>query len=387
MTPRALDQLFLGGVLLAVFLYPAGYTAWAMPVLLAAMILDIASGRRPWIPTAFDRPLVALMVALLASGLASEWRLWSAGLVVLFGLTVWISVYSVARVAAARQEVIRYLVAAWAAGGLLAAVWGILRSAPYWPIGASTPLLLPTALGTTLAATAVLVLGIWTVAEGVPVRILAAAGLVVVLTALELTWSRGAWIAALAALAALAVMVILAPRRRAGLLVLFLVTLILATAAIGPGRVSLVRRIEAVPSATFNLDRLALWEGALRIARAHPVLGTGYGTFHRAWPRHMPEDIVGDPTTAHNLYLNFAAETGLVGLAAFLAFIVAALGGLWRRIACTRGDPRTDGLWAACLAAVVAILVHQLFDVTVASVHMGFGFAALLALGQARGRR
>lgn len=384
MTPRALDLLFLGGVLLAVFLYPAGYTAWAMPVLLAAMILDIASGRRPWIPTAFDRPLVALMVALLASGLASEWRLESAGLAVLFGLTMWISVYSVARVAAARQEVIRYLVAAWAAGGLLAAVWGILRSAPYWPIGASTPLLLPTALGTTLAATAVLVLGIWTVADGVPVRILAAGGLVVVLTALELTWSRGAWIAALAGLA---VMVILAPRRRAGLLVLCLVTLLLATAAIGPGRVSLARRIEAIPSAAFNLDRLTLWEGALRIARAHPVLGTGYGTFSRAWRRHMPEDIVQEATTAHNLFLTYAAETGLVGLAAFLAFVAAALGGLWQRITSTRGDPRTDGLWAACLAATVAVLVHQLFDVTVASVHMGFGFAALLALGQARGRR
>lgn len=384
MTPRALDRLFLGGVLLAVFLYPAGYTLWAMPVLLAAIILDIASGRRPWIPTAFDRPLAALLAACLASGLASEWRLWSAGLAVLFGLTMWVSVYSIARVVQARQEVVRYLVAAWAAGGLLAAVWGILRSAPYWPVGASTPPLFQTALGTTLTATAVLLLGIWTVADGVPVRILAAAGLVVVLAALELTWSRGAWIAALAGLA---VMVVLAPRRRAGLLVLCLVVLLLATAAIGPGRVSLARRIEAIPSATFNLDRLALWEGALRIARAHPVLGTGYGTFSRAWPRHMPEDIVQDPTTAHNLYLTFAAETGLVGLVAFLAFIVAALCGLWRRIACTRGDPRTDGLWVACLAATVAVLVHQLFDVTVASVHMGFGFAALLALGQARGRR
>lgn len=384
MTPRTLDLLFLGGVLLAVFLYPAGYTAWAMPVLLAAVILDIASGRRPWIPTAFDRPLVALLVAFLASGLASEWRMESAGLAVLFGLTMWISVYSVARVAAARQEVIRYLVAAWVAGGMLAAVWGILRSATYWPIGASTPLLLPTALGTTLAATAVLILGVWTVANTVPVRILAAAGLVVVLTALELTWSRGAWIAALAGLA---VIVVLAPRRRAGLLVLCLITFTLATTAIGPGRISLVRRIEAIPSAAFNLDRLTLWQGALRIARAHPVLGTGYGTFSRAWRWHMPEDIIAEATTAHNLFLTYAAETGLVGLAAFLAFVAAAMGGLWQRITSARGDPRTDGLSAACLAATVAVLVHQLFDVTVASVHMGFGFAALLALGQVRGRQ
>lgn len=384
MKPGTLDALFLGGVLLVVLAYPAGYASWVMPLLLVPAVLDLAAGRRPWVPTAFDRPLIALLAALLASGLASEWRGESVALAVLFGMTMWISVYPVARVVWARPEAIRPLAAAWAAGGVLAAAWGILRWTPSSPQGASTPALLQTALGTSLATAAILLLGIWTVADRQPVRVLAATGLLVVVTALELTWSRGAWIAALVGGA---VMVALAPRRRASLVVLVLVTLLLATAVIGPGRASLVRRLETIPSVASNLDRVSLWKGALRTVRAHPILGTGYGTFPRAWPRYRPDDRVLEVPTAHNLYLNFAAETGLVGLAAFLAFVAAALGGLWRRVAGSRGDTRTDGIWAACFAAAVTMLVHQLFDGTVASVHTGFGFLALLALGQARGPR
>lgn len=383
MKPKTRDALFLGGVLLVVLAYPAGYASWVMPLLLVPAVLDLAAGQRPWVPTAFDRPLIALLAALLASGLASEWRGESVALAVLFGMTMWISVYPVARMVRARPDAVRPLTATWAAGGVFAAAWGILRWTPSLPEGASTPALLQTALGTTLATAAILLMGIWTVADRPRVRVLAAAGLLVVVTALELTWSRGAWIGALAGGA---VMVALAPRRRASLAVLVLVTLLLATAAIGPGRASLGRRLETIPSVGSNLDRVSLWTGALRAFRAHPILGTGYGTFPRVWPRYRADDRV-DVPTAHNLYLNFAAETGLVGLAAFLAFVAAALGGLWRRVTATRGDARTDGLWAACFAAVVAMLVHQLVDGTVASVHTGFGFLALLALGQTRGPR
>jgi O-antigen ligase len=383
-TPKTRDALFLGGVLLVVLAYPAGYASWVMPLLLIPAVLDLAAGGRPWVPTAFDRPLIALLAALLASGLASEWREESVTLAILFGLTLWISVYPIARVVQARPEAIRLIAATWVAGGVLAAAWGILRWTPLRPDGASTPALLQTALGTTIAATAVLLMGIWTIADGRLAQSLTAVGLLVVVTALELTWSRGAWIAALVGGT---VMIALAPRRQASLIVLVLVTLLLATAAIGPGRASLSQRVETIPSVTSNLDRVSIWTGAVRAFNAHPVLGTGYGTFHRAWPRYRPEHDPRDVPTAHNLYLNFAVETGLVGLAAFLAFVAAALGGLWRRVTASRGDTRTDGLWAACLAAVVAMLVHQLFDGTVASVHMGFGFLALLALGQARGSR
>jgi O-antigen ligase len=382
MSPQARDALFLGIVLLAVLAYPAGYAAAVMPALLLPVGLDIAAGQRPWVRTAFDRPLLALLAAIFASALASEWREESLVLSALFGLTTWLSVYATARAVQARPDAMRLLVAAWIVGGVVAASWGILRWSPSLPEGATTPALLQTALGTSLAASAIVTMGLWTTVDRRLMRTLLAVGLLVVVTALQLTWSRGAWIAAVVGTA---VMIVLVPRRRASLVALVLATVALSTTAIGPGRALLIRRMETVPSLAANLDRISIWTGAVRAFAAHPILGTGYGTFSRAWPRYRPAHDTRDVPTAHNLYLNFAVETGLVGLAGFLAFLGVALGGLWRRVVSARGDPHTEGLWSACFAAAVAMLVHQLFDGTVASVHMGFGFLALLALGQAKG--
>jgi len=117
--------------------------------------------------------------------------------------------------------------------------------------------------------------------------------------------------------------------------------------------------------------------------RDHPLLGTGYGTFGLAGPQYQPDPaLVGKPT-AHHVFLNFAAETGLLGLAAILMLRGTGMAGLWERVRSSRGDPRADGLWAALFAAVVAILTQQLFDATVMSLHIGYGLLASLALGGA----
>lgn len=68
-------------------------------------------------------------------------------------------------------------------------------------------------------------------------------------------------------------------------------------------------------------SRLALWGAAVGMFVGHPVLGVGFGNY-----RSLYNDYLGsngpDQLDAHNLYLQFLADTGVVG---FLVFCVLAV--------------------------------------------------------------
>ena len=70
--------------------------------------------------------------------------------------------------------------------------------------------------------------------------------------------------------------------------------------------------------------RGAIWRVAWEDVRDHPLIGSGDGTFAKLWAddpgRPFPADA------AHSLYLETAAELGLVGLALLLAALVVPFG-------------------------------------------------------------
>ncbi len=377
---QAVERLYLPVVLGTFLAFSSGYAGYTMPVLLLIIVAELVTRKMKWAPTSIDRTLLALLAVSLASAVASHWRAQSIPIVALFGLMVLVSVYPAARVMRARPDAIRLIIAVWIVGALFAAVWGILRAPAEWPGGASTPALGRVALGTTMVMAIVLALGAWTVWDTIWVRIAMAASLLVFMTALALTTSRSAWIAAAVGVA---VMIALAPRRRAWLVGLCLAPLIFAVLVTGVQRQFLVHRLESVLSVEANEDRVAIWRAVPKMVRDHPLLGTGYGTFVNAWPLYESDPALAGKPTAHNVFLNFAAETGLLGLAAFLTFLGAGFAGLWRRIRSSRGDPQVDGLWVALFAAIVAIIVQQLFDGTIMSWHVGYGLLASFSMAGA----
>ena len=70
--------------------------------------------------------------------------------------------------------------------------------------------------------------------------------------------------------------------------------------------------------------RFDYWEAALRIATAHPVFGTGPGTFGTSYAQiKRPES---EPSRlSHNDYLQQAADSGWFGCLVFSVFIVGCL--------------------------------------------------------------
>lgn len=106
-------------------------------------------------------------------------------------------------------------------------------------------------------------------------------------------------------------------------------------------------------------ERLQLWEAAGEMVLDAPLLGQGPGSFgveHERWLEQLPVSATSDLDVAHQTYLEIAAEVGLVGLAAFVAMLVAGMRGAWRA---WRRD--RSGLASAVFSALVATTTAAFF--------------------------
>jgi O-antigen ligase len=162
--------------------------------------------------------------------------------------------------------------------------------------------------------------------------LLASATAALTLTALILSFSRGAWLGAGAA--SLAMLVFL-PRRRwvgialgvGGIAVIFtlysfgLLPSFIASRFADVGdfvQVYDVRGVHVNDSNFSIVERLAHWQAALNMADASPLFGVGFGNYEAAYPDYRLAKWQYALGHAHMIYLNVLAETGVVGLAAYL---------------------------------------------------------------------
>jgi O-antigen ligase len=102
--------------------------------------------------------------------------------------------------------------------------------------------------------------------------------------------------------------------------------------------------------------RLAIWRVGLKLIRDHPLHGVGAGCFITAYTAAVdpsyPEDL--RTRSAHNSFVEVAAELGLPGAVLFLGVLAGPLVA-WRRSS-RQGERRGDGLGAAAAScALVAV--------------------------------
>jgi O-antigen ligase/polysaccharide polymerase Wzy-like membrane protein len=136
-----------------------------------------------------------------------------------------------------------------------------------------------------------------------------------------------------------------------------------------PGE-SLQRRLFSLSSS----GRLEQWRVAWRDYAAHPVLGSGAGSFEQRWFKYRP--FPGKVRDAHSLYVEVLGELGPVGL----ALLIAALG--LPLLAAIRA--RAQPILAAAAGAYVAYLAHTGVDwdwemVVVTLTALGIGGSMLVA--------
>lgn len=132
---------------------------------------------------------------------------------------------------------------------------------------------------------------------------------------MALTRSRGAWLGFLAMFATVALV-----RRAGAKTALVGVMILLLPLALSP---SLKDRMLSAFEPERNKDRIYIWTSTLKIIKDYPVLGTGTGVFPNIYERYaLPDAWERRVAYAHNLFLQLASESGLIGLAVFLALML-----------------------------------------------------------------
>ncbi len=113
---------------------------------------------------------------------------------------------------------------------------------------------------------------------------------------------------------------------------------------------------------TGDAKRLDLWNSAVEMIRDYPALGVGTGMFGRGLRMYRDPAVVDDRlSTAHNIYLNTAAEIGVVGVVAcaVLALMLLRLW-LWQ----WRNAPTSEARrrLVAVYAALAGVAAQSFFD-------------------------
>ena len=191
------------------------------------------------------------------------------------------------------------------------------------------------------------------------------------------SWSRGAWIGASAAGAAMLIAMSGRPGRALAAVVAGAV-LVVALWQFGLMPAAIVSRLTEfttqfdfsnidvrgtyLTAGNFSLiERLAHWQAALGMILDHPWLGVGFGNYGAAYEQYRTLRWANPLGHAHNYYLNIFAETGILGLLAYLgvwvSIVVQALRATGRRHA-----PALRWMAIGLLGAVAHLSVHHLFD-------------------------
>ena len=198
-------------------------------------------------------------------------------------------------------------------------------------------------------------------------RLLALGWMVLLVPALTLTLSRGAYFA----IAVLALVAIATSRARVPLAVA-LVVVVIALLQVPLIQRRLAGQFNLGDSATTIRGRLSIFSDTISMLREHPIFGTGLGGYHYLFRGTIPEIY------PHDMWLTFWVEIGLLGMVAFAVIFFGLLYRGWRTYAHASGFYRAL-LWGVA-GSMVLWGVHGLVDSPYWKNDMSIEFWILAAL-------
>jgi O-antigen ligase len=199
---------------------------------------------------------------------------------------------------------------------------------------------------------------------GMRARAVLGAAAAIMVSTIFLASSRGGVIAFFAQAAFLALVFARGRQHRRKIAVSMCLAFVFMAALFALGRGATLERLASLRSPLSRdvaVLRVAVIKDSPAMLLDRPVLGWGLGTFQHVYPQYRSFYTNRVIEHAHNDYLEFLLETGVLGFAGMLWFVVALLRSGWRQLPQWKTD-LTGTVKIGAMAGCVAILVHSLVD-------------------------
>lgn len=311
----------------------------------------------------FDLLPTLIILCFFLSSIFSSYRNFSLGnfIVLLF---LYITYLFLRKEDLNRDDTVRML-DYFAFGATMLAFGGIIGYL-YNGIHADTPFLGKNGIGTILA-TAIPIIQLGIISE---CEVYYYLFFVLIVSGLILSMSQGAWVGL--CIGELFLLAFGNKKIRKSIIILVLSTLVFLAILVIHSVISGTNLLSFFytrldPYNIFKIERIYIWKASIKMFLDHPIVGIGVGTFPLVYPSYkLPQAYETSMSFAHNLPLNVLVETGIFGFLSFFTFIVSLyIRGLdlYRKT--------QDDLVLILLSSLTVYLVHQLFDGTMWSLHIG----------------
>ena len=199
-----------------------------------------------------------------------------------------------------------------------------------------------------------------------PLRLLAGYSFILFLPVMFLTQSRSGWIGTMVGLFITLCLMGFRKGKKTFILIFFLVPLLFAMMAAGfwYGSQTVRTRVRGAmldsPDAAVQV-RFVMWKDTLPMIREKPLTGHGPAAYQWVYPRFRSHTMQLLFNYAHNEYLHFTADYGLIGFSLFALVVVAVVARFLWFFFKTDYD-RDAYLVAGFLGALGASCAHAFFD-------------------------
>lgn len=175
------------------------------------------------------------------------------------------------------------------------------------------------------------------------------------------------------------IMMVMQRRLHKGAIILFASLMLVDFFIVGQwfGFDEMVERVQNTSAATETRDEVV--RDSLLMVRDYAVSGTGLGTFYSSYPQYQGDDVIGFFDHAHNDYLEFATNLGLIGFIPLAMTVLLAL-----RVALQtmyrRRDQLAKGAAFAAVMGIFSLLLHSSADFNLQIPANSLLFIVLLAV-------
>lgn len=163
-------------------------------------------------------------------------------------------------------------------------------------------------------------LGLLAKLEDKAVRLWLGGAMLACLACLAMTYARGAFLTIVVILAGYGII-------RDKRILLAVIVVIAGILFLDPVLLERMKTAFSVADTSSEM-RIAMWESTVQMIMDHPVLGIGWGAYWMVYPLYDTYIVDGSVTLvhAHNIYLNYPAEIGLLGGVAFFVYFFKSMG-------------------------------------------------------------